>query len=69
MDKVYKIIEVVGCSSKSYEEAVQNAVEEAGKTLKGLAWFEVKEWRGGIKDGKVTEFQAVTKVGFRLIED
>ena len=39
MDKVYKIIEVVGCSSKSYEEAIRNAVEEAGKTLKGLAWF------------------------------
>jgi flavin-binding protein dodecin len=69
MDKVYKIIEVVGCSQKNYEEAVQNAVAEAGKTLKGLAWFEVKEWRGGIKNGKVTEFQAVTKVGFRLIED
>ena len=69
MDKVYKVIEVVGCSAKSYEEAVKNAVEEAGRSLKGLAWFEVKEWRGGIKDGKVTEFQAVTKVGFRLIED
>lgn len=69
MDKVYKVIEVVGCSAKSYEEAIRNAVEEAGRSLKGLAWFEVKEWRGGIKDGKVTEFQAVTKVGFRLIED
>ncbi|HUU46810.1 MAG TPA: dodecin [Acidobacteriota bacterium] len=69
MDKVYKIIEVVGCSSKSYEEAIRNAVEEAGRSLKGLAWFEVKEWRGGITDGKVTEFQAVTKVGFRLIGD
>jgi len=69
MDKVYKVIEVVGCSSTSYEDAVKNAVAEAGKTLKGLAWFEVKEWRGGIQDGKVTEFQAVTKVGFRLIEE
>ena len=69
MDKVYKIIEVVGCSTKSYEDAIQNAVEEAGRSLKGLAWFEVKEWRGGIKDGKVTEFQAITKMGFRLIEE
>jgi hypothetical protein len=69
MDKVYKVIEVVGCSSKSYDHAVQNAIAEAGKSLKGLAWFEVKEWRGGIKDGKVSEYQAVTKVGFRLLDE
>jgi len=69
MDKVYKVIEIVGCSSTGYKEAVQNAVTEAGKTLKGLAWFEVKEWRGGIKDGKISEYQAVTKLGFRLIGD
>ncbi len=50
--KVYKIIDVVGCSGKSMQEAVENAVGEAGKTLKGLAWFEVKEFRGGLKDGK-----------------
>jgi len=68
MDKVYKIIDVVGCSDKSYQDAIQNAVNEAGKTLKGLAWFEVKEMRGGIKDGKVSEFQAILKIGFRLID-
>ena len=69
MNKVYKVIEVVGCSSKSYDNAVENAIAEAGKSLKGLAWFEVMEWRGGIKDGKISEYQAVTKVGFRLIDD
>lgn len=66
--KVYKIIDVVGCSPNSFQEAVQNAVEEASKTLKGLAWFEVKEHRGGIKDGKITECQAVVRIGFRIIE-
>jgi flavin-binding protein dodecin len=69
MDKVYKIIEVVGTSAKSYDDAIQNAIAEASKTLKGLAWFEVKEWRGGIKDDKISEYQAVLKVGFRLIDD
>jgi flavin-binding protein dodecin len=69
MDKVYKVIEVVGCSSKSYEDAIKNAVDEAAKSLKGMAWFEVKEMRGGLKDGAITEFQAIIKIGFRLIED
>jgi len=66
--KVYKIIDVVGCSSKSFQEAVESAVAEAGKTLKGLAWFEVKEHRGGLKDGKVSEYQAVVRIGFRILD-
>ncbi|MEW5874598.1 MAG: dodecin [Candidatus Zixiibacteriota bacterium] len=67
MDKVYKVIEVVGCSSKSYEDAIQNGVKEASKTIKAMAWFEVKEFRGGIKDNTITEFQAVMKIGFLLV--
>jgi flavin-binding protein dodecin len=66
--KVYKIIDVVGCSTTSFQNAVENAVAEAGKTLKGLAWFEVKEHRGGLKDGKVSEYQAVVRIGFRIID-
>jgi len=68
MEKIYKIIEVVGCSPKSYDDAIKNAVAEAGKTLKGMAWFEVKEMRGGVKDGTITEYQAIMKIGFRLID-
>lgn len=66
--KVYKIIDVVGCSPKGMQEAIENAVGEAGKTLKGLAWFEVKEFRGGLKDGKISEYQAVVRIGFRIID-
>jgi len=69
MDRVYKIIEVVGCSTKGHHEAIQNAVTEAAKTLTGLAWFEVKEFRGGLKEGKITEYQALVKIGFRLVQD
>ena len=68
MSKVYKVIEVVGCSDKDYNDAIKNAVAEAAKTLKGMAWFEVKEMRGGLKDGAITEYQAIIKVGFRLID-
>lgn len=69
MDRTYKVIEVVGVSEKSFAEATRNAVEQAAKTLKGLAWFESTEMRGLIKDGRVSEFQVLVKIGFRLIDN
>jgi flavin-binding protein dodecin len=69
MDRTYKVIEVVGASEKSFAEATRNAVEQAAKTLKGLAWFEATEMRGVIKDGRVNEFQVAVKIGFRLIDN
>ena len=68
MDKTYKIIELVGTSEKGYESAIQNAIEQASKSLKALSWFEVVQLRGGIKDGKVCEYQAIIKVGFKLVD-
>ena len=68
MDKSYKIIELVGTSTESHESAIQNAIGEASKSLKGLSWFEVIQLRGGIKEGKVSEYQAIIKVGFRLLD-
>ena len=65
-DKTYKLIELVGVSENSIEEAIQNAVSRANQTLKNLDWFEVVEARGMIQDGKVNEFQVKIKVGFRL---
>ncbi len=68
MGKTYKIIEIVGTSTESYEKAIKNAIEEASHSLKGLSWFEVNQMRGGIKDGKVDEYQVILKVGFRLLD-
>lgn len=68
MDRVYKKIEIVGISHSSFEEAVRNAVEKAAKSLHALAWFEVMEQHGRIQDGKITEFQAVVKIAFKLDE-
>jgi flavin-binding protein dodecin len=65
-DKTYKLIELVGVSENSIEEAIQNAVARANQTLKNLDWFEVVEARGVIQDGKVNQFQVKIKVGFRL---
>jgi hypothetical protein len=69
MERTYKVIEVVGVSEKSFAEATRNAVEQAAKTLKGLAWFETTQMRGLIRDGRVAEFQATVKIGFRLLEN
>ncbi len=61
---VYKIIELVGTSPTSIEEAVNNALasDAAGK-LADQRWFEVLETRGAIKNGKVIEWQVTVKVG------
>ncbi|MBI5588730.1 MAG: dodecin domain-containing protein [Deltaproteobacteria bacterium] len=66
MEKVYKKIELVGISSKSFEDAIRDAVERASKTLHGLAWFDVMEQHGKVVDGKVAEFQVILKVAFKL---
>lgn len=66
MDRVYKKIEVVGISTTGFDDAVKKAIERAASTLHGLSWFEVVEQHGRIQEGKITEFQAVVKVAFKL---
>jgi dodecin len=63
---VYKIIELVGSSEVSIEDAMQGAVERAAKTLKNLRWCEVVETRGHIENGKVSHYQVKMKLGFTL---
>lgn len=63
---VYKMVEIVGSSPNSTDEAIRNAIAEAAKTLRHLDWFEVLDTRGHIEDGKVAHFQVRLKVGFRL---
>ena len=63
---VYKQIRVTGASSKSYQEAIEAAVEKAGESVHNLSWFEVKDLRGAIKDGKPAEWQATVEIGFKV---
>lgn len=65
-DHTYKMLELVGTSSTSVEDAVQNAVGRAAKTVRNMRWFEVKEIHGKIQDGKLAEWQVVMKIGFTL---
>jgi hypothetical protein len=65
-DKVYKIIELTGTSTKTIEEAVNLALKRAGKTIKNLAWFEIVETRGSIENNQVAHWQVTIKVGFTV---
>ncbi len=65
-DHVYKVIELVGSSAKSTDDAIQQAIDKAGKSLHNLDWFEVVETRGHIIDGKIAHYQVKLKIGFRL---
>jgi len=66
MSKVYKMIELYGTSEKSFENAIENAVAKAGKTVKNLRWFEVSELRGNLLNDKVNEYQVKIKAAFRV---
>ncbi len=67
-NNVYKMIEIVGTSTESYEKAIENAIKKASESLKAISWFEVVQQRGSVKDGKVEEYQVILKVGFKLID-
>ena len=68
-NRTYRVSEIVGTSPDGIDQAVRNAVERAGQTLRHLDWFEVTQVRGQIKDGAVEHFQVTMKVGFRLEDD
>lgn len=63
---VYKLIELTGTSPTSMEDAVDNAIKRAHKTIKNLCWFQVVETRGNIAKGKVDHWQVTIKVGFAV---
>ncbi len=65
-ESVYKIIELVGTSSESWEKAAAAAVNKAGKTLRDLRIAEVSELDMQIKDGKIEAYRAKIKVSFKL---
>lgn len=62
----YKIIELVGSSTVSSDDAIRSAIEKASASVRHMNWFEVLETRGHIVDGKVAHYQVTLKVGFRI---
>ncbi len=66
---VYKVIEIIGTSPNSWEEAARNAVETASKTLRELRIAEVTELDMKLEEGKVVLYRAKVKVSFKYLED
>ena len=65
-DSVYKVIELVGTSSKSWEDAAKAAVDRASKSLRDLRVAEVVEFDIVLKDGKFEAYRAKLKVSFKF---
>ena len=63
---VYKKVELVGSSKVGIEDAIENAIETAAKSIHNMDWFEVMETRGHLVNGAVDHYQVVVKVGFRI---
>ncbi|GBD40140.1 MAG: hypothetical protein KatS3mg078_0941 [Deltaproteobacteria bacterium] len=65
---VARITEVIGSSTKSWEDAVQNALARANKTLRNLTGLEVTKMNAHIENGKITEYRAHVRITF-ILED
>ena len=65
-EHVYKILELTGSSAHGMQDAIQNAVAKAAKTMRNMHWFEVVDTRGHIEDGRIAHWQVTLKIGFTL---
>lgn len=65
-DHTYRVIEVVGSSPTSVEDAIKGAIADAAKTIRHIGWFQVVETRGHVEGGDVKHFQVTLKIGFTL---
>jgi hypothetical protein len=63
---VARITEVIGSSTKSWDDAVNNALKRANKTLRGLTGVEVMKMNAHIENGKISEYRAHIKITFIL---
>lgn len=63
---IVKVIEVISSSEKSIEDAIQNAVSEASKTVRNIDSVFVKDIKAHVKDNKVATYGVICKISFRL---
>jgi dodecin len=61
-----KSVELVGTSDESFKAAVDNAVQEAAKTIRAIQWVEVAEFTCKVDEGRVVEYQARVKIFFKV---
>ncbi len=64
MAEVAKIIELVGESPQSWQDAVERAVTEASRTVRGISGVEVTNWTANVRDGHVASYKVDVKLAF-----
>jgi len=64
-ESVYKVIELIGTSTDSWEKAAEAAVQKAGQTLRDLRVAEIVEMDMALKDGKVEAYRAKVRISFK----
>lgn len=69
MESIYKVVELIGTSTKSWEDAAKSAVEEAGKSLRDLRIAEVSDLDMKIEDNKVVAYRAKVKLSFKYVKE
>jgi len=63
---VVKVIEIIGESDKSWEDAAKNGVEEASKTVRNISGVDVINLTAKVENGKITKYKACCKVAFTV---
>ena len=66
-DGAVKVIELIGISSKSFDDAIQQALKKASKTVKGISGLEVAKHMATITDDKITTYKVVVKFAFPVL--
>lgn len=66
-DGAVKIIEIIGISAKSFDDAIAQAVTKASKTVKGITGFEVVKHMASVEDGKIKQYKVNLKLAFPVV--
>lgn len=66
---VVNVIELVGTSEKSWEDAVHSAVEQAQRTVRNISGIEVKNWTADVRDGRLVDYKANIHLAFKVEPD
>jgi len=66
---VAKVIELIGSSKVSFDDAVKNALDEAAKTIRGITGIWVKSYKASVENGKIAEYRAIVKITFIVERD
>jgi flavin-binding protein dodecin len=62
-----KVIEIIGISSKSFEDAAKQGIKKASESIKGISGFEITKHLASAEDGEITSYKVVLKVAFTVL--